>query len=103
MLTFREAQSGGGLRHVALSWSVGDILSAGPFSGKQVRPSLAAGRPRPIRIEQHPGGHHHLCWATLSGYWIGDTHGHQLHHIPCCLLGTTDAGMIGAEVRTDPL
>ena len=92
MLPFRRAQGGGRLRHVELSWSVGDILSAGPYSGKQKLLSLAAGRPRPIRTEQHHGGHHHrLCWATLSGYWIGDAHGHQLHHSPCCLLGTTGA------------
>ena len=73
-------------------WSVGSILSAGPYSGKQRRLNLAAGRPRPIRTEQHLGGQRHrFCWATLSGYWLGDTHGNQLHHIPCCLLGTTGA------------
>ena len=39
MLTFRGAQGGGGLRHVELSWFVGDILSTDPYSGKQVRPA----------------------------------------------------------------
>ena len=68
MLSFRRAQGGGTLRHLDPSWSVGDILSAGPYSGKQVRPSLAAGRPRPIRTEQHLGRQHYrFCWATLSG------------------------------------
>ena len=60
MLTFREAQGGGRLQHVEPSWSVGNILSAGPYSGKQVRPSLAAGRPRPIRTE------HGISGATSS-------------------------------------
>ena len=40
---------------------VGDILSAGPHSGKQGRLSLAAGRPRPIRTE------HGISGATSSG------------------------------------
>ena len=47
---------------------VGGIFSAGPHSGKQGRLSLAAGRPRPIRTEQHLGRQHYrFCWATLSG------------------------------------
>ena len=47
---------------------VGDIFSAGLYSNKQGRLSLAAGRPRPIRTEQHLGRQHYrFCWATLSG------------------------------------
>ena len=45
MLTFRRAQGGGRLQHVEPSWYVGDILSAGPYSGKQRRLSLAADWP----------------------------------------------------------
>ena len=40
---------------------------------------------------RHLGGNIIGCWTTLPGYWIGDTHGHQLQHIPCRVLGTTDS------------
>ena len=86
MLTIRGAQGGGGLQHVELSWSVGTSSSLALIQASNDGSAWPLGGPGRSGESSNVGS-----VAQLSGYWIGDTHGHQLQHIPCRVLGTTGA------------